>query len=75
MLRRFVGLSRTHVGQRWKLLLNLGCFARSESCSQISELIIVTRDKLAGINRNNDFQDFLAGFAVSSQTDHRRQKT
>ncbi len=65
MITSSVVNSRTHVGQRWKLLLNLGCFARSESCSQISELIIVTRDKLAGINRNNDVRAYLAGLAAS----------
>ena len=75
MLTRSAGLSGTHLGQRWKLLLNLGCFARSDYRSPIYEFKILQSRRLAGANRSNDFQAYLAGLAVSSQNDCPRQKT
>ena len=52
-----------------------GVLARSDYRSPIYELKILQSDKVAGINRNNNFQAHLAGLAVSSQNDHGRQKT
>ena len=56
VLTRFVINSGTHLGQRWKLLLNFGCFARSDYRSPIYEFKILQSRRLAGINRYNDFQ-------------------
>ena len=56
-------------------MLNLRCFARSDYRSPIYEFKILQSDKLAGVNRNNDFQAYLAGLAVSSKNDLCRQKT
>lgn len=56
-------------------MLNLRCLARSDYRSPIYELKILQSDKVAGASRRNDFQAYLAGLAVSSQNDRRRQRT
>ena len=75
MLTRSVVNSRAHVGQIWKLLLNLGCLACSIIAHQFYEFKILQSDKVAGINRNNDFQAYFAGLAVSLQNVRGWQKT
>jgi hypothetical protein len=52
-----------------KAFAEFGCFVRSDYRSPIYEFKILQSRKLAGINRNNDFQAYLAGLAVSSQND------
>ena len=56
-------------------LLNLGYFARSDYRFKFLNFKILQSDKVASTNRNNDFQAYLAGLAVSSKNDPGRQKT
>ena len=61
--------------QRWNAYAEFGGFARSDYRTPIYEFNILQFLALAGINRSNDFQAYLAGLAVSSQNDRRRQRT
>ena len=52
-----------------------GVFSCSIIAHQFYEFKILQSDKVAGINRNNSFQAYLAGLAAILQNDHTRQKT
>ena len=68
-------LQQHSCGSKMKVFADFGCFARSDYRSPIYEFKILKSCRLAGINRKNDFQAYLAGLDVSSQNDHSRQKT
>ena len=52
-----------------------GVFSCSIIAHQFYEFKILQSDKVAGINRNNDFQAYFAGLAVSLQNVRGWQKT
>ena len=64
------GPQKNSCRSKMEAFAEFGCFARSDYRSPIYEFKILQSRKSAGANRYNDFQDFLAGFAVSSQNDH-----